>query len=57
MKALVEKTARRAYLWAERRRAARGLGQSAAVRDFARSRNILAQTDRPDAWGLARFAA
>ncbi len=27
------------------------------VRDFARSRNILAKTDRLDAWGLARFAA
>ena len=27
------------------------------VRDFARSRNILAKTDRRDAWGLARFAA
>ena len=26
------------------------------VRDFARSRNILAKTDRLDAWGLARFA-
>ena len=27
------------------------------VRDFARSRNILAKTDRLDAWVLARFAA
>ena len=27
------------------------------VRDFARSRNILAETDRLDAWVLARFAA